>query len=241
MLWSHCKNKTFISDTLSTMTMERNASPSIYSVMEAIGAAGKPEGMKYPYARYPYASSRYPSSHRFLSFPSSFPSSYPSSYPSRILNPFRPAYPSMKSPRASAYPYSLPISALPYPSPFPTHFMDSRPIPSDMAHLANKLYSAPYLFALGSGHHFKLSKALMSASSTMEMARRIALPSPANPCYSQKATAINASKNCIHFVLSVKGCRSLPVRMSKLVIYIAYFMQKGRGLRYSYLFRQILT
>ena len=128
---------------------------------------GKPESMRYPFARYP--SSKYPSP-----FPSSFPS--------------------LKYPKASAYPYGLPISALPYPSPFPTHFIDSRPIPSDMDHLANKLYSAPYLFALGSGHHLKVREELKSVVSTVDLARSINLPSPADPCFSQKLTAFNAGK-----------------------------------------------
>ena len=146
------------SDTISTMG---------YNIRAAEESYGKPESMRYPFARYPSAK-----------YPSPFPSSFPS----------------LKYPKASAYPYGLPISALPYPSPFPTHFMDSRPIPSDMDHLANKLYSAPYLFALGSSHHLKVREELKSVVSTVDLARSINLPSPVDPCFSQKLTAFNAGK-----------------------------------------------
>ena len=168
----HCLCEIYLSDTISTMTYRgtysSEAYPSMYKIKEALEFYAKPESMKYPYARYP----------------SSFPSTkYPSPFPS-----------SHSSLMASAYPYSRPISALPYPSPFPTHFMDSRPIPSDMDHLANKLYSAPYLFALGSGHHLKVREELKSVVSTVDLARSINLPSPADPCFSQKLTAFNAGK-----------------------------------------------
>ena len=154
------------------------AYPSMYKINEALEFYAKPESMKYPYARYPYSASyKFPSSFLTTKYPSPFPSSHPSLM-------------------ASAHPYSLPISALPYPSPFPTHFMDSRPISSDMDHLANKLYSAPYMFALGSGHHLKVREELKSVVSTVDLARSINLPSPADPCFSQKLTAFSAGKIC---------------------------------------------
>ena len=179
------------------------AYPSMYKIKEALEFYAKPESMKYPHARYP------------SSFPSTkYPSPFPSSRPSLM---------------SAAYPYSLPISALPYPSPFPTHYMDSHPIPSDMDHLGNKLYSAPYLFALGSGHHLKVREELKSVVSTVDLGRSINLPYPADPCFSQKLTAFNAGKIVFfHYRTAIRKSSPYYILIQQHAIALAIYLAIAR-------------